>query len=71
MGDECVRLWCKASFIAWEKCVDVAKEAEDNFVEICQKQTEAGPTLHFLRGPYTTQSTTLSCAQLEAAVVCS
>mmetsp|Transcript_4765 Transcript_4765/g.12038 ORF Transcript_4765/g.12038 Transcript_4765/m.12038 type:complete len:103 (-) Transcript_4765:372-680(-) len=31
---------CKEAFVAWEKCVDVAKDAESDFVTICQKQTE-------------------------------
>ena len=32
---------CKAAFVAWEECVDAAKDAKDDFVEKCAKQTEA------------------------------
>lgn len=32
---------CKATFVAWENCVDAEKEAGGDFVEKCQKQTEA------------------------------
>ena len=32
---------CKTAFVAWEDCVDEAKEADGDFVEKCAKQTEA------------------------------
>ena len=32
---------CKTAFVAWEDCVDKAKEADGDFVEKCAKQTEA------------------------------
>ncbi len=32
---------CKTSFVAWEDCVDKAKESDGDFVEKCAKQTEA------------------------------
>lgn len=32
---------CKKAFVEWEKCVDTVKEAQGDFVEKCQKQTEA------------------------------
>ena len=32
---------CKAAFVAWEECVDAAKDAKNDFVEKCAKQTEA------------------------------
>mmetsp|Transcript_12241 Transcript_12241/g.44024 ORF Transcript_12241/g.44024 Transcript_12241/m.44024 type:complete len:92 (-) Transcript_12241:76-351(-) len=32
---------CKATFVKWEKCVDAAKERDDDYVAECAKQTEA------------------------------
>ena len=32
---------CKTAFVAWEDCVDKAKEADRDVVEKCAKQTEA------------------------------
>ena len=32
---------CKTAFVAWEDCVDKAKESDGVFVEKCAKQTEA------------------------------
>jgi hypothetical protein len=32
---------CETAFVAWEDCVDKAKEADGDFVEKCAKQTEA------------------------------
>jgi len=32
---------CKSSFVAWEDCVDLAKEGDGDFVEKCAAQTEA------------------------------
>ena len=32
---------CKATFVAWEDCVDAAKDAKEDFVEKCAAQTAA------------------------------
>ena len=32
---------CKATFVAWEDCVDAAKEGKEDFVEKCAEQTAA------------------------------